>query len=367
VTPESPAAESPAEQTPARGRSRGRTIARQILIWGISLGMLYWIFFVKLPESIDINDVKIALQDLSAGEIALLTLSGLLTVLAVGWTASTVLPGLPLRQGTQASVVGQLTAVVVPPPGDLLIRFAMYRTYGFTNDRSAIAVVLSGIARYFTVVAMPIIGLSAVLITGHGNLQQLVWLAALSTVFGVALWVLRRLVDSSAFAHRLGSWLQRLATRVIRLFRRTPPENLQASVVEFSDRSRAVAEGHFTRIAVSNIAWGFACYLVLLLAMRAVGLDSSDASATQVLLIAGASLLLNSIPITPGGIGLTEAVLLAVIEFPSAKEQAAFTAALLLYRIFTWLLPFPIGAVEFGVWRWQVRRGTVRQAVPAGA
>jgi predicted cobalt transporter CbtA len=126
----------------------------------------------------------------------------------------------------------------------------MYRTYGFTNDRSAIAVVLSGIARYFTVVAMPIIGLSAVLITGHGNLQQLVWLVALSTAFGVALWVLRRLVDSTAFAHRLGSWLQRLATRVIRLFRRTPPENLQASVVEFSDRSRAVAEGHFTRIAV---------------------------------------------------------------------------------------------------------------------
>lgn len=350
---------------PVGGRPRWKGIVRQTLMWGVTLGLLYWVFAVKLPSTIDINDVKEALGDLSPTDLLLLTLSGLLTVVAVGWTASTVLPGLPLRQGTQASVVGQLTAVALPPPADLLIRFSMYRSYGFTNDRSGIAVVLSGIARYFTVVAMPIIGLAAVLISGNGTSTYLVWLVGLSAVFAVAMWILRQLINSATFAQAFGGWLQRIASRAIRLVRRTPPDDLQRSVVEFSERTRQVADGHFAVIAVSNIVWGFSCFLVLFVSVRAVGLDSSQISASQVLLVAGATLLLNSIPITPGGVGVTEAVLLTIITFPNPDAQALFTAALLIYRVFTWLLPFPLGAVALGVWRLQVKRGSVRQVVMA--
>jgi len=60
---------------------------------------------------------------------------------------------------------------------------------------------------------------------------------------------------------------------------------------------------------------------------------------------------------------VTEAILISIIAFPNDDSQALFTAALLLFRVFTWLLPFPLGAVELGVWRWQIRRGTVRQSV----
>ena len=69
------------------------------------------------------------------------------------------------------------------------------------------------------------------------------------------------------------------------------------------------------------------------------------------LLINGVMLLLNAFPITTGGIGVTETILVALIPFPNNQVQAAFLSALFLYRIYTWLLPMPVGLVAYGSWR----------------
>jgi putative heme transporter len=351
-------------QEPAKKPWTLKRVLTQALLWAITLGLLYWVFFVKLPSEISYADVWAAVQALSATDVVILSLAGILTVIAVGWTSAAVLPGLPLRQGTQASVVGQLTSVALPPPGDLIIRFGMYRTYGFTNDRSAVAVVLAGIARYFTVVAIPLIGLVAVLLTGHGGWTQFWWLLGGSIVFLIAFVLMGKVLRNETFAHAFGRFLERVVRRLWRMFKKTPPQDLEHSVVDFSQRTRNVAVGHFRNVAVSNIAWGLSCWLVFLLSARFAGLTSEDMSASEALLITGVMLLLNAFPITPGGVGVTETIMLAIIDFPNDSVKSAFTAAMFLYRVFTWLLPFPIGAVAFFVWRWQVKTGRIKQHVP---
>jgi uncharacterized protein (TIRG00374 family) len=353
---------SPAE--PAKKPWTLKRALTQGILWVITLGLLYWVFVVKLPSQISYADVWAAVQALSPVDLMVLTLAGLVVIVAVGWTSSAVLPGLPLRQGTQSSVVGQLTSVALPPPGDLIIRFGMYRTYGFTNDRSAVAVVLAGIARYFTVVAIPLIGLVAVLVTGDGSWSEFWWLVGGSAIFGIAFFLMGKILRNETFAHAFGRFLERLVSWIWRLVKRTAPDNLEQRVVDFSHQTRDVAVGHFRNVAISNIAWGLSCWIVFLLSARFAGLTAHDMSATQALLITGVMLLLNAFPITPGGVGVTETIMLTLIDFPNDTVKAAFTAAMFLYRVITWLLPFPIGAGAFFVWRWQVKTNRIRKHVP---
>lgn len=336
----------------------------RLILWGITLGLLYWVFAIKLPSEISYADVWAAITALSLADTLVLSAAGVLTVIAVGWTSAAVLPGLPLRQGTQSSVVGQLTSVALPPPGDLIIRFGMYRSYGFTNDRSAVAVILAGIVRYFTVVAMPLIGLAAVLVTGKGSWALFWWFVAGSVIFWVAFVLMGRIIGSDKFAHSFGRFVARVSERVIGWFHRTPPKDLERSVVDFSRRTRAVAVHHFPNVSASTLGWGFSCFLVMWPSARFAGLGSNYATLAQILLVTGLTLFLNAFPITPGGVGVTEAILLSVITLPTAEAQASFTAALFLYRVFTWLLPFPIGAVAFFMWRWQERTGRIKKFTP---
>jgi uncharacterized membrane protein YbhN (UPF0104 family) len=328
----------------------------QLISWLISFGLLYWIFFVKLPQDVDISQVWTTVQALTLSQNFFLCMAGLLTVWAVGWTAATVLPGLPVSKATEASVVGQMTSVALPPPLDMVIRFTMYKTYGFSADKSAIAVVIAGIARYFTVVAIPLIGMAAIIIAGQGSSRTVVWFIGVGIVFLFALWLMRLILSSKKSAKAVGVVVQKIVNIARKLIRRKPLTNLSDDVVDFGARTSDVAVTHFKPIAVSNIAWGLSCFVVFLLSVRFCGIDASIMSTPVVLLIAGCMLLLNCIPLTPGGIGISEAVLLSVIPFSGPEVEAAFTAALFVYRVYTWLLPMPLGIVAYITWRLRIKK-----------
>ena len=55
---------------------------------------------------------------------------------------------------------------------------------------------------------------------------------------------------------------------------------------------------------------------------------------------------------TPGGLGVAEVVLVAVLGYGLPEsDQAAVLAAVLLYRLATFLVPIPIGLVTYLYWR----------------
>lgn len=319
----------------------------------VPLVLLYWIFAVKIPSEVSYSEVWASVTALTFGENLALLFAGLLTIVVYGWTSATVLPGLSLRKGTQSAVSGQMTSVVLPPPIDLVIRFSMYKSYGFSVDKSTIAVGVAGIARYFTVFALPLMGLGALILVGQGTEDYGMWLLVGGALFGFALWLMRLVLMSDRSARAVGRVLQNIITWVLNKLHRTLKRDIVAIVADFSSRTRAVAIGNFRPIAISNIAWSLSCYFVMLLSIRFCGIDASIFSAAYVLLITGCMLLLNAFPITPGGIGVTEAILVAFIPFPSEQVQAAFLSALFVYRIYTWLLPLPVGGIAYFTWRHQ--------------
>ncbi|MGI8520458.1 MAG: lysylphosphatidylglycerol synthase domain-containing protein [Actinomycetota bacterium] len=83
-------------------------------------------------------------------------------------------------------------------------------------------------------------------------------------------------------------------------------------------------------------------YLVLLLALRHVGVSNDAVSWQQALASFAFVRLLSAVPITPGGLGVVELGLTATLV-AAGGEEALVVAAILIYRLLTFVLPIPVG------------------------
>lgn len=347
----------PADSGRHPSQTSNRFNRRAVKIVGILLVLvlLYYALFVVLPSEVDWSTVWADLQALTGWQIVALVMSGLVCILALGWTSKASLPGLTLYQGTESSATSQLSAFVFPPPADMAIRFAMYRTYGFSDEQSAVAVIIAMIARYAMVVAMPLLGLGLVLIAGQGSATGWVWFLGLGVAFAVVMWLIVRVARSEEVAHRVGAWLQRVATRVIRFFHRTPPTDLERSVVDFGRRTRDTLDHNGRSLIASNLAWGMSNALVMGLCMRFFGLDSSLVSAVAVIFATGLLMAINMLPI-PGKDALAITWISTILGITSTTDVSNLGTALLIYRMVTWILPMPVGGIAFALWRRRVRK-----------
>ncbi len=93
-------------------------------------------------------------------------------------------------------------------------------------------------------------------------------------------------------------------------------------------------------------------WLVLLACLRAVGLSQTQVPWQTSLAAFAFIRLLTALPITPGGLGITELGLVGVLATSADhKVTVQVTAAVLLYRAVTYLPPIPLGALACLIWR----------------
>ncbi len=234
----------------------------------------------------------------------------------------------------------------------------MYRTYGFTDEQSGISVIIALVLRYIAIFTMPVFGLAAVLLAGEGQENTVWWFLGYTALLGAIVYLLRRVVQSDATARAVGRGISRFVTWVMNIFSRTPSQDLEQEVVEFGRRTRGTAESNRRSLLAANLSWALSNALVLGLALRFSGLDTSVLSATEILLATSLIMVVNVLPI-PGINALIVPQLSSILGLTTETEQSELTAALTLYRVTTWILPMMIGAVMFFVWRYRVRRDTV--------
>jgi putative heme transporter len=108
-------------------------------------------------------------------------------------------------------------------------------------------------------------------------------------------------------------------------------------------------------------------YLVLLVALRQVGVGDAEVSWAEVLAVFAFARLATAIPFTPGGAGVVEAVLIGgLVAAGGPREQV--TAAVLVFRALTWALPILVGVVCYLWWRRRSFTAPAPEpASPAGA
>jgi uncharacterized membrane protein YbhN (UPF0104 family) len=337
----------------------GKRLLRVVLIVGLA-GLMIWL----LSQMVDWGAVLDALRGVSFwGFVALFGASVLFIVgIAVGDMG--LIKGLRFGQAVNSSTVSSTASMVIPFPGEMVIRLGMYRSYGISLEAGSTAMVLSGALRYMLVALLPGVAGLAILITGRGDPDTL-GLTLIALVLGlVVLGAILLVIRSEKVARAVGRVAEAIWTGAMRVLRRPLPEKpLRDAVMEFRETGIRGLSGR-TRAILLTSPWGLVGhYLVLLAACRAVGIDSEVLSWADALLVLAVLQVVAVIPITPGGIGFGEAAAIWALGWTDPGLNNLLMAAMLLYRTFTMIIPIPFGLWALSRWR---KRDAASAEVAAG-
>ncbi|MFL5825718.1 MAG: YbhN family protein [Thermoleophilaceae bacterium] len=147
-------------------------------------------------------------------------------------------------------------------------------------------------------------------------------------------------------AGRAGQWVRNRVRR-----NAEPLEDLpERLIAERDDLLMALGERWWQALLAAAGKWVFD-YITLLAALAAVG---QHPNAALVLVAYSAAALLGQIPITPGGLGVVEAGLTGSLALIGVNGGAAVVATL-AYRLFSYWLQLPAGAVAWALHRRALR------------
>ena len=171
-------------------------------------------------------------------------------------------------------------------------------------------------------------------------------------------WLLLRSEESAV---RIGLAAGRAASALRRVAGRGPVHGWELATAKFRARTVVLVRARWLPITAATVVSHLSLYLVLLLALRYVGVSDAEAGWAEVLAVFAFARLVTAIPITPGGLGVVEVALIAGLA-AAGGDRPGVAAAVLVFRALTFVLPIPLGLLAYVYWRrnrsWRREPGT---------
>jgi len=222
------------------------------------------------------------------------------------------------------------------------MQFDMLRQAGIGATWAATSVTTVSLISTATLLGLPVISIAVILVTGASVEHNLFRVGSIAVVVCLAAMAGGAVL---LFADRpllwLGGLIQRIRNRVLR--RRAPISGLPARLVDERDLIRRVLGAGWWKALVFSAGNWLLDLTALLIALGAVG---AEPRASVVLLAYVVAAFLGMIPITPGGLGFVEAGLVATLGLAGIGTAQALLATL-VYRLASYWLPMPAGAVAY--------------------
>jgi uncharacterized protein (TIRG00374 family) len=343
------AADDAAGETTARKSSPAKTFFRVVF----SLVLIAAIFYFLLRD-ISLADVWAAITAMTGGELAGLAVVAAWNLCTYAFVWMTVTPGLSFGR---AMIMTQATTAVTNtvPAGSAIgigMTYAMLHSWGFSRSRTTIAVLVSGVWNAFAKLAIPVLALALVALQGNASATRIT--AALLGIGGLiaAVVIFALMLRSERMAEKVGIIAGRVASRLLALIRRPPVHGWEIATVKFRNRTIDLLEHRWLPITAATLVSHLSLYLVLLVCLWDVGVSNAEVNWAEVLAVFAFARLATAIPITPGGAGVVEAVLITGLTAAGGYKPEV-VAAVLVYRALTWGLPILVGIFCLLWWRKQ--------------
>jgi uncharacterized membrane protein YbhN (UPF0104 family) len=164
--------------------------------------------------------------------------------------------------------------------------------------------------------------------------------------------VLGLVFRSESLARHLGHFVGRPVGWVLARFHKTGPDFAEI-LVSFRTRTIGLVRDRWPRLTITMVISQLAAVTLLTVMVRMVGVDSDVVSLSKIFVAWGAMSFASLLIPVPGGVGVAEVVLVGVLTAGLPPQYTTpITAAVLLYRGATWLLPIPLGAGAYLFWRY---------------
>jgi uncharacterized membrane protein YbhN (UPF0104 family) len=327
---------------------RWRRLLKPVLVIVALLIVFGWV----LPQFIDYQEVWEAITELDVWEVLVLLGLGLARVPTEALMYRAFLPGLGLWRGSEAYLSSNFAGQLLPPPSASFVQYGYFRGGGYAPAAAGLAALGSFIFPMIGRFLLPLVALVLLLVTGQ--VSGTIWLAgalslAISAFLGVGGYIALR---GERSARRLGAKAQRPLAWVLTKLRRDPVTDGAGMAAELRARALAVLRKGWALGSVGVAVNLFVTYVILLAALRFVGVSASELSAAEALGAFAVAFWAGAVfPITGSGLGVVDAVLIAMlIELGSASDDALLAAAL-LWRVFYSVITLPLGAMTLSRFR----------------
>ena len=333
----------------------------RILQIAISIGIAAAIFGLVIPKVANYSSVWKTLTGLSPLQVAAVTGAMVFNLFTYWWQTMAAMPGLRLAPAAVNNQIGTTIADVVPGGGLIAVGFVVevFRSWGFTGSQIGLEISLTGVWNSFTKLALPIVALALLAISGKATTALLIpaivgllVLAGALVLFALMLWRKR-------FARAIGDGLGRAWSWMRGVFKKPAVTTWGEGAVRFRKDTIKLVEKRWVALTLTTVLSHLALFFVLLLSLRVVGVHENEVSTIQVLAVFAFARLLSAAPITPGGVGVVELALIGglyaagrhhvVGSLPEFKTQ--ITAATLLFRSLTYGIQIPLGGFAYIIWR----------------
>jgi putative heme transporter len=327
---------------------------REIFRAAASVALVAAIFGFALPHFASYRSVWTSLNAMTWAQALLVAVAAAASMASTWIMICSVLPSIRLREAAVVNLGSNAVANTLPAGGALAmgVSWAMLSSWGVSTAEYVLYTLVSGIWNVFARLGLPVLALMILMTVGRpgagliaaaaGGLALLIAMAA-----GLGL-----LMRSESFALRAGRALQVALVMACRVARRQASFDVPGSLLGFRDRAGALIAARGWRITAATAASNLTLWLVLLACLRGIGLSQAQVPWQTSLAAFAFVRLLTVLPVTPGGLGITELGLIATLAVGVGhRASAQVAAAVLLYRAVTYLPPIPLGAIACLTWR----------------
>jgi uncharacterized membrane protein YbhN (UPF0104 family) len=341
-------------RAPVAEETRKRLSWKRIVGYVISVLIVVGIFWWAIPKFANYGDVWAAMKTLTPIEASSLVAATVFNLVTYWWANQAALPGLGIGK---AAVLTQTTTTVantLPAGGAIAVglTYSILDSWGFSGTSIALYVGVTGIWNIFTKLALPMLSLVFLALSGHLTTTYIVAAVLGVIVLGVGIGLFALVLRSEEFAVKIGNWLGRIASRLRRLLHKPPVTTWGEGAARFRRDTIVLVEHRWLRLSLMTVLSQIALFLVLLLSLRHLGVSEQEVSTAEAFAVYAFSRLLPLVmPVTPGGVGVIDLGYIGGLTAFAEGEKAAIVAAVLLFRALTYAIQIPVGALTYIIWR----------------
>jgi len=328
-----------------------RRLYSSLLLFGLAAALAYF-------NRTTLSDTVKAGSDVSPVYLIFLGLIAVALIFARGALVAATIPGLSIPRAAladQAALSAAYGIAVGGGPVGVAAKITMFRHWGVTQSAIGASLVATAVIPTFTTWGPAVAVHLPMTVQGDASRVEtlVVVVGVITIVFNIVFWAgVLYLNGPIHYIASLSQWLQRFVGRVTptrwtkasKAVHAFDPEHFVHSTrgdLRTLFRARIV---HMMSGATSVMLISFCAFFVSLQAFEVEGVSFIEALSAFALVR-----VVVALSPLPGGVGLAEISLVALLTNAGANDTAALGATL-LYRCVVWLTPLVVGGI--GWWWW---------------
>ncbi len=343
---------SQSDALPAQSKPSGQLDKKKSIILGvIGLAALILIFVKVIPQIGSYSQALDSLKSMAVPAFIAVIVSVVVYLAVYGLPYMAAAPGLRFWRAQQVNQAAFTISNGLPAGGavGLAVQYGMLTTFDVAPTAATAAITAVSIWSSFISLGFPILGVIA--LTAAGAKNSYTWLGLLGLGILIAVVVIFVLVmRSESLARGVGRLGEAIVHPLGRVIKPLAKVELVGPLSRFRADMYALLKQRWGKLTMTQMLVSITQFLILYVALRGIqGWDKPGTSIIAAFAAFGISQIMLMVPITPGGLGTVDALMITILVSVGASKGDA-TAADLVWRACSYVPQIIIGVIALVTW-----------------